>query len=306
MKEKQQKIIMEKDVAVIQNEINVQRCYKDTMFRMLFKKKENLLSLYNAVNKTSYTEVDDLKITTLENAVYMNYKNDVSFVFNFELMLYEHQSTVNPNMPLRNLIYVTKVLQGLTKEENLYGSRLIRLPAPRFVIFYNGRDVQPKQQVMKLSDAFIKKQEEPELEVTVKAYNINWGYNRELMESCVLLKEYAQYVEEVRKLAKRMPYEEAVEQAVDYCIRNDILAEFLSKNRAEAVAVSIFEYNEEQHLKSEREEWLEKGIEQGIKSLIETSMELGSTKQETVERVMKKLQVSREKAEESIEKYWHQ
>lgn len=310
MKEKQQKIIMEKDVAVIQNEINVQRCYKDTMFRMLFKEKENLLSLYNAVNKTSYTEVDDLKITTLENAVYMNYKNDVSFVFNFELMLYEHQSTVNPNMPLRNLIYVTKVLQGLTKEENLYGSRLIRLPAPRFVIFYNGRDVQPKQQVMKLSDAFIKKQEEPELEVTVKAYNINWGYNRELMESCVLLKEYAQYVEEVRKLAKRMPYEEAVEQAVDYCIRNDILAEFLSKNRAEAVAVSIFEYNEEQHLKSEREEWLEKGIEQGIeqgiKSLIETSMELGSTKQETVERVMKKLQVSREKAEESIEKYWHQ
>lgn len=306
MKEKQQKIIMEKDVAVIQNEINVQRCYKDTMFRMLFKEKENLLSLYNAVNKTSYTKVDDLKITTLENAVYMNYKNDVSFVFNFELMLYEHQSTVNPNMPLRNLIYVTKVLQGLTKEENLYGSRLIRLPAPRFVIFYNGRDVQPKQQVMKLSDAFIKKQEEPELEVTVKAYNINWGYNRELMESCVLLKEYAQYVEEVRKLAKRMPYEEAVEQAVDYCIRNDILAEFLSKNRAEAVAVSIFEYNEEQHLKSEREEWLEKGIEQGIKSLIETSMELGSTKQETVERVMKKLQVSREKAEESIEKYWHQ
>lgn len=105
---------------------------------MLFNEKENLLSLYNAVNRSSYTEVDDLQITTLENAVYTNYKNDVSFVFGFELMLYEHQSTVNPNMPLRDLIYVTNILQGLTIEENLYGSELIRLPSPKFVVFYNG------------------------------------------------------------------------------------------------------------------------------------------------------------------------
>ncbi|MDE6607634.1 MAG: hypothetical protein K2K54_07765 [Lachnospiraceae bacterium] len=112
-----------------------QRCYKDTVFRMLFKGKKELLSLYNAVNKTAYTEVDKLKVTTLENAVYMNYKNDISFVFDFELMLYEHQSTVNPNMPLRNLIYVTKVLQRLTKDENLYGRELVGLPVPRFVVF---------------------------------------------------------------------------------------------------------------------------------------------------------------------------
>ena len=132
----------------------VQRNYKDTMFRMVFKEKENLLSLYNALNKTAYTDVGDLEVTTLENAVYMNYKNDISFVFDFELMLYEHQSTVNSNMPLRDLLYVTRVLQGRVKNEDLYSSALIKIPAPRFVVFYNGTDTQPEQKVLTLSEAF--------------------------------------------------------------------------------------------------------------------------------------------------------
>lgn len=238
---------------------NAQRRYKDTVFRMLFNEKQNLLSLYNAVNRSSYTEVDDLEITTLENAVYTNYKNDVSFVFGFELMLYEHQSTVNPNMPLRDLIYVTNILQGLTTEENLYGSELIRLPSPKFVVFYNGTDLQPTQQILRLSDAFLQKQDQPELELAVTVYNINWGYNQELMAACHLLAEYAQYVKQVRQFAEKMPFAEAVENAVDYCIEHDILADFLTKNRAEAIAVSIFEYDEEKHLNKEREAAYRKG-----------------------------------------------
>ncbi|MDE6687376.1 MAG: transposase [Lachnospiraceae bacterium] len=238
--------------------------YKDTIFRMIFNDRENLLSLYNAVNGTAYTEAENLEITTLENAVYMNYKNDVSFVFGFELMLYEHQSTVNPNMPLRNLTYVTTILQGLTSEDDLYGLKLVRMPSPRFVVFYNGTDPQPVKQVLRLSDAFLKKQEQPELELLVTVYNINWGYNQELMKACRLLEEYAQYVEQVRRFAGTMTFEEAVETAVDYCIRNDILADFLTKNRAEAIAVSIFEYDEEKHLRNEREEGIRLGIEQGI------------------------------------------
>ena len=90
---------------------NVQRNFKDTVFRMIFKEKENLLSLYNAVNQSSYTDAENLEITTLENAVYMNYKNDISFVFDFELLLFEHQSTCNPNMPLRDLLYLSRVIQ---------------------------------------------------------------------------------------------------------------------------------------------------------------------------------------------------
>ena len=117
------------------NQTNVQRNFKDTVFRMLFREKENLLGLYNALNRTSYTDVGNLEITTLENAVYMNYKNDISFVFDFELLLYEHQSTYNPNMPLRDLFYVSRVLQRRIKDENLYSGKFVRIPAPSLWCF---------------------------------------------------------------------------------------------------------------------------------------------------------------------------
>ncbi|MDE6750062.1 MAG: hypothetical protein K2K21_13520 [Lachnospiraceae bacterium] len=249
------------------SETNVQRNYKDTVFRMLFREKENLLSLYNALNATTYTDVDSLEITTLENAVYLNYKNDISFVFDFELLLYEHQSTFNPNMPLRDLFYVTGILQGRTKDKNLFSKSIVLIPAPKFVVFYNGTDFQPEQQILKLSNAFEKKQEQPALDLTVIVYNINLGHNQELLEACQLLKEYTQYVEQVRTFAKELPFPEAVGKAVDYCIMNGILSDFLSKNRAEAIAMSIFEYDEEKHIQSEREEWREIGREEGRDSL---------------------------------------
>lgn len=241
----------------------VQRNYKDTVFRMIFREKENLLSLYNALNGTDYTDVDELEITTLENAVYMNYKNDISFLFDFELLLYEHQSTYNPNMPLRDLLYVSRVLQSRIKGKNLYSQSLIRIPTPQFVVFYNGKDFQPEQQILYLSDAFEKKSDEPSLELSVIVYNVNLGYNNKLLEACRLLKEYAQYVAQVRIYADKLPLQEAVEKAVDDCIKNGILSGFLAKNRAEAIAVSIFEYDEEEHMKSERKEWREIGREEG-------------------------------------------
>ena len=172
------------------------------------------------MNETDYTDVDGLEITTLENAVYMNYKNDVSFVFDFELMLYEHQSTMNPNMPLRDLFYVSDILQKRTGDKDLYGSKLIRIPSPRFVVFYNGTEPRPERQTLKLSDAYEKKQESPELELNVTVYNINYGCNEEIMDACRTLKEYAMYVEQVRTYAKQMPLAEAVEKAVDYCIES--------------------------------------------------------------------------------------
>ena len=253
------------------NNGNVKNNYKDTIFRMLFSEKEALLSLYNALNKTCYTDTEGLKITTLENAVYMNYRNDISFVFSSELMLYEHQSTFNPNMPLRNLIYVTRILQGMIKDRDLYSSVLIKIPVPRFVIFYNGTTPQPERRILKLSDAFeeefpseTEKTKQPELELIVTAYNINAGCNSELMEACHLLKEYAQYVEQVRKHARTTDLPQAVEKAVDYCIHNGILADFLAKNRAEAIAMSIFEYDEEKHIKNEKEISYQEGRKSGI------------------------------------------
>lgn len=261
-----------------QNKNHVQRNYKDTVFRMLFREKKNLLDLYNALNGTAYEETDGLEITTLENAVYMNYKNDISFVFDFELLLYEHQSTCNPNMPLRDLLYVTRVLQNRIKDENLYSKSLIKIPAPRFVVFYNGMDFQPEQQVLYLSDAFEKKQDKPSLELTVIVYNINLGHNHELLEACRLLKEYAQYVAQVRTFAGTLPLSEAVEEAVNFCIDNGILSDFLLKNRAEAIAVSIFEYDEEKHMKSERKEWREIGYREGHEEGHQEGLEEGREK----------------------------
>ncbi len=247
------------------NEMNVQRNYKDTVFRLLFRNKENLLSLYNALNKTAYSDTDRLDFTTLENAVYMNYKNDISFVLDSGLMLYEHQSTINPNMPLRDLIYVTRVIQGRIRDKNLYSKTQIRLPSPKFVVFYNGTDFQPEQQILKLSDSFEKKQNQPDLELIVLIYNINLGHNEELLNACRILKEYAQYVEQVRIFARKSPsFPDAVEKAISYCIQNNILAEFLAANRAEVTDVSIFEYDEEKHIKSEREEWRTIGRNEGI------------------------------------------
>ena len=179
------------------------------------------------------------------------------------MMLYEHQSTVNLNMPLRDLFYVADVLQGRTWNEDLYSQTLVKIPAPKFVVFYNGVDLQPQQLNLRLSDAFEKKQEQPELELTVTVYNINLGYNAELLETCRVLKEYAQYVAQVRAFAKDMPFIRGVEEAVDHCIREGILAEFLSKNRAEAIAVSIYEYDEERHMKTVRQEGREEGRQEG-------------------------------------------
>ena len=154
------------------------RNYKDTIIRMIFKNKWELLILYNAVNGTHYTNPDDLEITTLENAIYMNVKNDISCVLDMRMNLYEHQSTFNPNMPLRDLFYIARLYEELVTDENIYSSRRIMLPTPKFIIFYNGVDEQPERKVMKLSDSFEIKGE-VNLELTAVQLNINPGDNED-------------------------------------------------------------------------------------------------------------------------------
>lgn len=270
--------------------------YKDSMFRMLYLDKKELLSLYNAVNGTDYTDADSLEINTLQNAIYMNMKNDVSFLFNFQVNLYEHQSTVNPNMPLRDLFYVADLLQNYVKDCNLYARSPVKIPAPRFIVFYNGKEKQPERRVHKLSDAFSKKQEKPELELIVTVLNINAGNNAEILGKCKTLREYMQYIERVRGYATQMPIQEAVERAITECIDEGILEEFLKRNRAEAMKVSIYEYNEEQHLATVRSEGyedglnegLERGITQGITQSIFTVLEeLGEISGELHTMIMK-------------------
>lgn len=158
------------------------REYKDRVFRMLLKKPEVALEVYNAMNDTAYEDPDELTITTLENAVYIGMKNDVSFVIASQLVLYEHQSTVNKNMPLRNLIYVTCIYSALTRNENLYGRKMIPLPEPKFVVFYNGRENIQDRTEGRLSDAYERISGEPDLDLKITILNINEEHIRQERE----------------------------------------------------------------------------------------------------------------------------
>lgn len=266
------------------------RNYKDTIFRMLFSDRESLLSLYNAVNKRNYTNPDDLEIVTLENAVYMGMKNDLAFILDMNLYLYEHQSTVNPNIPLRDLFYIAAEYQKLIDRKSLYSSAIQKIPAPGFFVFYNGIESLEDCCISRLSDAFLHTGAEPALELIVTTLNINEGHNCELMQHCRKLKEYAQYVAKVRKYAEQLPLENAVERAVTECIRENILADFLKKNRAEVVAMSIFEYDKVEEEKKLRKAEFEAGVEQGIEKGLAQGIERGE-KQASVKTATRMLQM---------------
>lgn len=267
--------------------VSAQRNFKDTVFRMLFREKTALLSLYNAVNETNFTNVDELEIATLDNAVYMGMKNDVSCVFAFELSLYEHQSTVNPNMPLRDLFYVAQQLQKIISEKNLYSSRMIQIPTPRFAVFYNGSTAMPERLEYRLSDLFQKQVDKPELELIVTVYNINPGMNEALLEACQMLKEYMLFTIKIRENQKVMELRDAVNKAVEDCIREGILSEFLEEQRAEVVAMSIFEYDAEKHIRLEKEESYEEGKAEGkAESILILLYKKGDLPKETENRIL--------------------
>ncbi len=247
-----------------EKQIFVNRQFKSSIFAMLYSDKKELLELYNAVNGTHYTDPELLTVNTLENAIYVGIKNDLSFLIVSRLYLYEHQSTVNPNLPLRFLLYISDLYSDLVKDENLYGSRKVEIPPPRFLIFYNGRKEQPDMQVLKLSELFALPEEHPALELEAVMLNINKGHNQKLMETCRSLRDYAEYTDRVRRYAKVMELRKAVERAVTECIEEGILAEFLKKNRAEVIHVSIYEYDAEKHMRQEKEESWEDGHRLGL------------------------------------------
>ena len=241
------------------------RTYKARIFEMVFSDKKELLALYNAINKTKYDNPELLEINTLQNAIYMSMQNDVSFIIDSRLSLYEHQSTYSPNLPIRYLLYVADIYANITKNENLYGTKKVMIPPPRFLVFYNGRDSYPERKVLKLSELYVLKEEEISLELTALMLNINPGYNEELMNTCKTLRDYAEYTDRVRRYAETMKLEDAVERAITECIREGILSEFLSKNRAEAKRMSIYEYDEERHMRQTRAEGYEDGEAAGMK-----------------------------------------
>lgn len=272
----------------------INRKYKDRLFRLVFREKADLLELYNALNGSHYQNADDLEITTLEDVVYMGMKNDISFLIGDILNLYEHQSTYNPNMPVRGFLYLADLYRKHieSRKLDLYSSSLQKLPLPRYLVFYNGTKQEADRLELLLSDSFQNQgQLESCLELKTVMLNINLENNRELMERCRQLKEYAQFVSAVReRIAAGLPWGEAVDDAVDWCIRNGILADILAENRAEVRDMILTEYDEQRHVANERAEAKEEGRREGIKEGIEKGIKEGIEKgmEEGIEKGMKK------------------
>ena len=311
--------------------LKVNRNYKDSLFRLIFREPEELLELYNAINGTDYSNTEDLEVVTLENAIYMNIKNDIAFIVGCFLNLYEHQGSINPNMPMRYLQYVAKEYEKIIESKTLYSSKLVKIPAPQFIVFYNGTEEQPERIEMKLSDAYETSVGVPALELRVVQLNINAGQNKALMEKCKTLKEYSLYVAQVREYAETLPLSEAVERAVDECIKKDILKKFLTKYRAEAISMSIFEYDEEKEKalirQAEREVgheegwrighaegWqaghaegqqtgLKQGIQQGAQALIQDNLNTGATQEQILCKLQTFFHLTKEQALECLKEH---
>ena len=240
---------------------------------MLFREPENALSLYNALNGTGYTDASQITFNMLDNAIYMGMKNDLAFMLETNIYLYEHQSTINPNIPLRDLIYIGIEYQQYLNDKSLYSSKLQKIPAPKFMVFYNGTDAVDDRVELHLSEAYEHLAGEPDLELKVLMLNVNEGHNKDLMEQCQTLKEYAIYVARVRKYASELNLNDAVERAITECIKEGILVEFLRKNRSEVKMVSILEYDKEWEEKKLRKAEYEAGKEEGKNEGIEIGRE---------------------------------
>ena len=231
--------------------------YKDRLFKFIFGNTDNkqwTLSLYNAINGTEYMNPDDIQFNTIGDAVYMRMKNDVSFIISFEMNLWEHQSTYNPNMPMRFLIYGGRLYEKFiaTSDYYQYSSTLQPVPRPVCMCFYNGTKDEAERDVQKFSDAY---EGDGDIKVKVNMLNINYGKNQQLMDACEPLKEYAWLVDAVRKHQnEKMDLDASIDMALDETPEELVIKSFLLENRAEVKSMFLTEYNEEKVMEKERQE----------------------------------------------------
>ncbi len=241
-----------------EHSLHINRRHKDSLFRIAFREKEKLLELYNAIHNSEYDDPAELTIYTIEDVVFMGIKNDISFLVGETLNLYEHQSTENPNMPIRGLMYFAKNYESYIARNDLdiYGSRRQPLPFPQYYVLYNGAKDTEDKKVLELKDAFPELGGiEPCLNCRATLLNINCGHNREIMERSQTLKDYSVYIQRIRdNKVSGISISEAVEKATKTCIRDGILKDILIKNSAEVKHMVLGTWGTENHLRKQREE----------------------------------------------------
>ena len=257
--------------------------YKDRLFRFIFGHEENkayALDLYNAINNTDYKDVSELEFYTIEDVIYIKMKNDVALILDSYLNLWEQQSSYNPNMPLRGLMYFGQMYSKYIKTNalNIYGKTLVKIPTPRYIVFYNGLTEIPPVEKMKLSDAFINPDKSGDFEWTAVMYNLNNGKNDVLRSKCKPLHEYMMFIERIRdKMKEIKDITVAVDAAVVSCINDGILKDFLLAHRAEVVGMVLTEFDEKTFVEGIKQEGREEGREEEQRDQISKMLSKGKT-----------------------------
>ena len=259
----------------------INRNHKDSVFVDLFANdiyaKENFISLYNALHKTNLDpKTTEVKPVMLENVLYMSYYNDISMLVDGKIIvLIEHQSTVNQNMPFRFLEYISRIYEKITSEEDRFGKKLIKLPIPEFYVFYNGVENYPSESELKLSDAFLIPKEKHNLknndftlEITAKIININSEKDNPILHQCEPLKQYSDFIKEVRNCMKEN-IENPFTTAINRSIKNGVLSEYLKRKSTEVHNMLFGEYDYETDIRVQRREAFEDGVAEGIEQAAE-------------------------------------
>lgn len=282
------------------------REHKDSVFTDLFTYDEtarkNVLELYNALFGTDYVDEEVIRMVTLDQVLFMNFKNDVAFtVDDRRIVLSEHQSTINPNLPLRHLMYIAREYEKIIPVKERYRSKLISIPTPEFIVFYNGVADYPEEETLRLSSAFTAKDKVPSLELTVRVININPEKNHELLKKCPILREYSEFVEITRKYKND---KNQLEKAVKKCIDNGILADYLSRKSSEVINVLLDAYSYETDIEVQREDAAEEARkEEAERKLLEYVENLSESLQISPEEACEKLKEPYEKYLEAKRKH---
>ena len=243
------------------------RRYKDSVFVDFFSEdrtaKTNFLALYNALHGTDYQSTAILKNIRLKQVLYMSFANDVSYlVDNKIIVLAEHQSTINPNMPIRCLEYIARLYEQFYKSKEKYSRKQLAIPTPEFYVFYNGKEPYRGDSLLKLSDSFTQTHDEYALELSVKVVNINYDKASEILKRCKPLEQYSLFVNAVRRNIA-VDKEHGFEKAIKECIQNDILREYLQRKSKEVLNMLIGEYDYDTDIAVQREESFDMGLAEG-------------------------------------------
>lgn len=258
------------------------REYKSDVFSMLMEEPEYALEVYNVLNGSNIEDPSIVEMVTLAKGISLSVRNDAAFIVDMDMNIYEHQSSYNPNMPLRSILYFAEIIKSILKDRDLFSRHQIMIPAPQFIVFYNGIENRPEYEEQRLSDAYCN-ETKPSLELICKIYNINDGYSKDILSKCSVLKEYMTFVNIVRKNVVS-GIENPIDEAILFCIDNNILERFLISRRNEVLKImtidmtferreKLIRIEEQQYGRAEgRAEGIAKGRIDLIKNAISSGM----------------------------------